>query len=652
MADETVDIDVNVNTNIEGAESSFTRLQTQIRETTRLLQEAEAAGDQAAFNQYKKNLDELEDKLEITTLKQKQLDDTLAAAPGPLGKAGQAVKAFDGVLKFLAANPIVAIFAGLAAILTTVIAALNKTKEGTAALTAVTDAFGNILQPVIAFISKAAVPVFKAFADIVNFFATELGLVDAKVVAAKENFRLLEGQIKQNNATLEGEIEILTAQGAAIDKIAAKKKEQIDGEIQLLEQKKIAFGEITADEEAQIIALNQKKKVLDAEVEVYNNKKAEEAFKKRQERFNKDLDVFDSSQKTRASVQQKYFDEEKFRLDSALAQGTITQTEYDQQSFINQQDFNAEALAEQDRFLQARETKLREGLKKGLITQAEFDALSLEIREESTEAKNAIVKTGFEQEISYINNAAKALQDLESLQIEVNKNIAQSYIDLGQTIGQSFATLANLFETGSDAQKIFGVTSVIINAATAIGKIILDTKENISSAQKVIQSGVALQAQGAAVAATSFINPANAIIGPKMIAAGTLVAAKGSALALKAKVAAGTQIAAVGLASTAQIAAITNAKKSAASSAGAGVGEGASGGAGSGGLNLATPAIGAPQIGAGAVTQQGTIAGIVAGAIQGNQSQGKPIRAYVVGNDITSQQQLERRLRTAARLGG
>jgi hypothetical protein len=256
MADETVDIDVNINANTEGAEGSFTRLQTQIRETTRLLQAAEAAGDQAAFNQYKKNLDDLEDKLEITTLKQKQLDDTLAAAPGPLGKAGQAVKAFDGVLKFLAANPVVAILAGLAAILTTVIAAMQRTKEGTAALTAVTDAFGNILQPIIEFISAAAVPVFKAFADIVNFFATELGLVDEKVVKAKENFRLLESQIKQNNATLQGEIELMEAQGKGIDKIAAKKKEQIDGEIRLLKEKKTAFGEITADEEAKIIELN------------------------------------------------------------------------------------------------------------------------------------------------------------------------------------------------------------------------------------------------------------------------------------------------------------------------------------------------------------------------------------------------------------
>ena len=78
--------------------------------------------------------------------------------------------------------------------------------------------------------------------------------------------------------------------------------------------------------------------------------------------------------------------------------------------------------------------------------------------------------------------------------------------------------------------------------------------------------------------------------------------------------------------------------------------------AGSGG-GAATPAfsaggsVGAPQIGA-TSAQAGVIAGAVAGAVAGNQSTDRPIKAYVVGNDITTEQQLQRRLRTMARLGG
>jgi hypothetical protein len=84
-------------------------------------------------------------------------------------------------------------------------------------------------------------------------------------------------------------------------------------------------------------------------------------------------------------------------------------------------------------------------------------------------------------------------------------------------------------------------------------------------------------------------------------------------------------------------------------------GEGkATGGASGGGTPtpaFAQPAIAAPQIGATA-NQQGQLAGIVAGALDRNNSEGRPIRAYVVGNDITTEQQLQRRIRTAARLGG
>jgi len=86
------------------------------------------------------------------------------------------------------------------------------------------------------------------------------------------------------------------------------------------------------------------------------------------------------------------------------------------------------------------------------------------------------------------------------------------------------------------------------------------------------------------------------------------------------------------------------------------------GGSGGGGatpnttVSTSTPSfraggIGAPQVGASAA-QTGTIANIVAGSINQNQSQTQPIRAYVIGNEVSTQQQLDRRIRTAARLGG
>ena len=81
---------------------------------------------------------------------------------------------------------------------------------------------------------------------------------------------------------------------------------------------------------------------------------------------------------------------------------------------------------------------------------------------------------------------------------------------------------------------------------------------------------------------------------------------------------------------------------------------GSSSGAGASSLSapaFSSPTIGAPQIGA-TSAQEGTIAGIAAGSLAANNSSSRPIRAYVVGNDITSEQQLQRRIKTAARLGG
>lgn len=78
---------------------------------------------------------------------------------------------------------------------------------------------------------------------------------------------------------------------------------------------------------------------------------------------------------------------------------------------------------------------------------------------------------------------------------------------------------------------------------------------------------------------------------------------------------------------------------------------GAVGGGSASSPAFSAPSIGAPQIGA-TSAQEGTIAGIAAGSMAANNSQQRPIRAYVVGNDITSEQQLQRRIKTAARLGG
>ena len=149
---------------------------------------------------------------------------------------------------------------------------------------------------------------------------------------------------------------------------------------------------------------------------------------------------------------------------------------------------------------------------------------------------------------------------------------------------------------------------------------------------------------------TLLSNPVTAPVGAAMVASGkaALLASKAGKIATVAGGVA--QLAIIATSAAQQISAIDAAKQGAKAGAGS---VGSAGGAGGGGTTPAfsSPTVGAPQIGPTA-SQEGTIAGIVAGTLAANQSSGRPIRAYVVGNDITSEQQLQRRIKTAARLGG
>jgi len=242
--------------------------------------------------------------------------------------------------------------------------------------------------------------------------------------------------------------------------------------------------------------------------------------------------------------------------------------------------------------------------------------------------------------LTYVNSEKdKALEkDKERAdeQKKINIEIAQSWIDLGNNIAGTFQQLAGLFEQGSDMAKTFGIISVLINAATAIGKINLDFSEAISSKKKTISIATDAIAQGTAMF------PLNPIVGGALIGAGTASLTAASAGLAVLRVNKGLQIAAVGITSGAQIAAILSAKKSANAATGGGGGD-------AGGAEAPLPAynsgmaMNTPQInttgGANPATQ-------ISQTIQNAQS--VPIKAYVTSGDITSQQQLDRKANRGA----
>jgi hypothetical protein len=221
---------------------------------------------------------------------------------------------------------------------------------------------------------------------------------------------------------------------------------------------------------------------------------------------------------------------------------------------------------------------------------------------------------------------------------KTNQAVSQSWVDLGNNISGIFGSLINVFAQGSAMAKAFGVAQVAINAASSIGQILVNARAAQFEYDKAIATGNA----SILMAIPKLVNPITAPLGIAEAAAGKAAVAGGIAGKAALKVNTNLQIAAVGVSSAAQIAAILSAGKS--KSSGAGGGGGSVTSAGSGAIPNAPTVAGtaAPQItttGGMNPTQQ------IGETISASQ---RPIRAYVISGDVTSQQALDRRTSRAA----
>ena len=222
----------------EETAGAFVKLQLQIRQTQKALQEAAAAGDTVKFKQLKGELDDLEDGLEKVQFQSKQFEDQLSALPGAAGQAGGAIKGVGDAFKLLLANPVVAVIGAIVGVFLLLKRSLESTAEGQATLNRITSAFASVLGPVLATLEKVAVPLFNGLAFVIEkvgkafaFFAEKLGISKAKIAEAtlsvdevqqktnENEKKRIEDQTKANE-------EALKKRQEARDKAAAIKKKK------------------------------------------------------------------------------------------------------------------------------------------------------------------------------------------------------------------------------------------------------------------------------------------------------------------------------------------------------------------------------------------------------------------------------------------
>jgi hypothetical protein len=464
----------------------------------------------------------------------------------------------------------------------------------------------------------------------------------------KEEVAVLEGIVEQkkklNKKVTDDEIKALEeankAVDAATDNVRSAALTQIELEASIAERK-LKEGQAYQDKlKAQY---EKEKEIRNAALkEIANNEK--EAILSLLPERERELQKISDDYKTKIALATKFGQdttilEEAWREALRLKKQEFTNKDYE--------DFEEKLAKDLDNIDKANKLKADKEISQltylkeaGLFSEEEFVGKVAAIKMQATY-----------DEVERLNIEGEALgyyrqkqEDYKQAVVNINNSIKDSYFSLAQTTAQTFMQLANLFEQGSDLQKSFAIISVLINAAAAIGKVSLAATEASAEFTKTIATGTATVASGIALAS----NPITAIIGAAQIAAGKVAIGTGTAGLAAVKSNATLQKVGIGITSAAQIAAILSAKKSS--------GGAASGSAGAGGGQAATPAFSTPaqaqvpQIGESNVSPEGRIGEIVMGAAT---EQGKrPIQTYVIGSQVSTQQQLDRRVALSAKMPG
>ena len=585
MAEKKIKVKVDVETNAANSIADLKALKKQLKET--------AAGS-ADFKRLVGEIDDLEDKLKSAKGAAADWIDTLESAGGPIGAVGGALnklkvstQSFGAALKATGIGLIVSLLGGF-------IAALSKSDETMKKFEPILIMFEQALngilgalQPLIDGFIELAINVmpyvtkaFKVVYSAVTAVFQSLGKLGSAVV------KLFKGDFQGAWEDAKSSVTSFTTNYEdAVGRFEAGQKKMTKTQKENLDKQKkdrdAAAQKAKEQREAELKELMEGQK--EAMTELLSEREAEE-YKVREHYANL------------LYLATKYGDD-------------TTQLKLAQQNALDEIDAKY---------------KLKEDEKKA--------------KESEERQKNADELAKFY--LDQYDKIKKLEEDRENTTFKTNQAVRQSWVDLGQNIAGIFGSLINVFEQGSDMAKAFGIAQVAINAASSIGQILVNAQAMQFEYNKAIATGNAAILSGI----PKLVNPLTSALGVAEIAAGKAAVAGGIAGKASTKVNTTLQVAAVGVSSAAQIAAILSAGKSSKSS-----GSGASASTGGSAPNIAVPT--APTATAPSVNTTGgqNATSQIGETISAAQ---KPIKAYVVSQEVSSQQALDRRTNRAATFNG
>ena len=579
----------------------FKSLKTQIRETTVALQKLADEGKvgSAEFEKMRSKLDDLNDAQDRVNYQAGQFDDKLAALPGPIGQVGQALQGFnESMVKFGKSTMIALGVVGL--IITAFMAmkeSLESTAEGQALLNRLTTAFQKVLGPVMALIESVAIPVFE-------FFATVLEKVASGIAAAVEWMGIAPSKIKEAQSGVKdfkkAADDLAKEQKDKADKAAADEKARL--EKAKAAREKAAAEAKAAREKAAAEQLEFEKAQMQAAIELLDGREKEQAALavqyqeqrlKYKGRSAQELLVFDEAyQKKRTDIDKKYEDERlaKLKKDQEDEIKALDEFYKKQEDLKRYKDFSAlqaeiETLSAAN---QLRDDDFQADLARNQLAQERLlQQMQIEI---------SAVEGDEQKKLEIRKKYGDALIQLEKDNTAIIKAEMQARTDIQLKYADVVGQLGSVLQQAAGDNKGLAIAGLIIEQAAGIAKIVINTQVAAAKAGYFTPIGIATLVSGAL-----------------SVASAVMATTKGI-----------QQI---------------NAVQTPGGSSGGGAGA------------VSAPSIQAPRIGTAATPQmaEGVGANPSAQIAQtiGN-AQNQPIKAYVVSQDITSQQALDRKVNSAA----
>ena len=588
-----------LNKNLDESIEGFVDLEESISKTRKALQKAKISGDKTEFKRLRKELNGLERTFEDTEIQSRRFSDALAQQPGIVGLVGGSLKGLDGGLKVLAANPIIAVVTLLAGLFIALKESLGKTERGQELLNKASEAFGKILGPVFAIIEKVAFPIFEFFIEVLdkvaagfNKFAKFLGIGTKEIEeASRASSEVLQKKYDEATAAEEEATKKLEEESKKRIELAKKENEERTKKLEADSLKRIELEKKEAEERAAARkALLEEAANILAESELSIMDKRTRELTERESRYQAELKVL----KEAGITDLKAFEEE-YRIDLLAINTTYNDQEQAalDAKLAREKELKDQALAEEKQRLldlKTYEEQLRLEKIETLQTDWEFK-----------QSQNA---QSFESEVQLFDD----IRALERQNLVAKEVSAQALINFDKQT----ATVRTQIEEAQAETKL----AIISNALGAVADMV--GRETVAGKALAISQALINTYLGATKALATYPPPWGAIAAGTVIAGGLL-----------------------------QVNAIRKQKLPSIPKPGGG----STSGGGGGGASFAPPpkpstSFSAPELSAGGAGQGNT--NVIAETIA--SSQNRPLRAYVVSSDISSQQAMDRRTSGAATL--